>query len=212
VKLLQSKLSDAGYGDYSEPIEGLLQGREVQQAVELLMTILGPAPLSGVAIPPDLLSGQKFADLDLRGMQVERVFAFEHMRDVTFRNCDLSGSSFEGLWDEDEDRYFTLSMRGVVFDSCNLTGVEFAGVQPNVVELRNCYVSDPKKPVTFVDSRFSSTPQGALMITGKPISIRFTRPRAHKHPVILMSENVFEAKDRTVRTDTAIELVELRDL
>jgi uncharacterized protein YjbI with pentapeptide repeats len=211
VNVLRRKLTDAGYGDYFEQIEGLLQGGEIQQAVEILMTILEPAPLRNVDVSPDLLNGQKLKDLDLRGMRVERVSPTENMRNVTFYNCDLSGSSFEGLWDEDEDSYFTLSMRGVVFDSCNLTGVEFAGVRPNVVELRNCYVSDPKKPVEFVDSKFSSTTQGALMITGKPIFIRFTAPRAKKHPVILMSENVFEAKHRTVRTDTAIELVEMRD-
>ena len=155
MDVLRRKLTDAGYGEYIEPIEGLLQGGMVQQAVELLLTILGPAPLHGVEISPDLLSGQKLKDLDLRGMQVEMAFAFENMRNVTFRNCDLSGSSFEGLWDEDADRYITLYMRGVVFDSCNLTGVEFAGVRPMVVELRNCSVSDSKKPVEFVDSRFS---------------------------------------------------------
>ena len=207
MELLKSKLTDAGYGDYIEPIEGLLQGGEIQQAVELLMAILGPAPLRGVDVPPDMLNDQKLKDLDLRGMQVELAFVFENMRNVTFRNCDLSGSSFEGLWDEDENRYILLHMRGVVFDSCNLTGVEFAGVRARVVELRNCYVSDPKKPVTFVDSKFSSTTQGTLKITGKPIFIRFTAPRATKHPVILMSENVWEARQDTVRTDTPIMLV-----
>ena len=198
---LTQRLKKAGYGKYIDRIEDMIRAGDLEQVIELLRALTGDGSLRGVEIPPSALNGREYSGLDLRAMSVQQGIGADHyLRNVSFTDCNLSFSSFQGTYYENDDRYGLMSVGSVLFDTCDLTGFEFESLQVRAIHIHNCYVRDARKPVEFVECCFAIQGYATLKVTGKALPLKLSdvttvgTGKGLAVPLILATYELFKAQ------------------